>query len=232
MPYTEAKEHTQGRLNALFADPYRAFENETDERQLHVHVMLYMLLARPMARGTMTLRVIHGWENGSFEPDDLQHLDYPLHTLEDFKRAARDFEQAAKQNAPLPAEDSDILATPLAHAIAEAQAEGQIVTEDIIATPARWPAFEGGLALYTLFKMYHRLVYGEDDAYRCSQCQTPHGPREIHEFHLEEGEFALLVPLSSDTNAKEAPGLLVLHESQLQPIEKLLEDSVSLLHDF
>ena len=232
MSYTEAKEHTQGRLNALFADPYRAFENETDERQLHVHVMLYMLLARPMSRGTMTLRVIHGWENGGFEPDDLQHLDYPLHTLEDFKRAAREFEQAAKQNASLPAEGPAILATPLANAIAEAQAEGQVVTDDIKTTPARWPAFEGGLALYTLFKMYHRLVYGEDDVYRCSQCQTPHGLREIHEFHLEEGEFALLVPLSSDANAKEAPGLLVLHESQLQPIEKLLEESVSLLHDF
>ncbi|RUR33617.1 hypothetical protein [Vreelandella nanhaiensis] len=232
MSYTEAKEHTQGRLNALFADPYRAFENQTDERLLHVHVMLYMLLARPMSRGNMTLRVIHGWENGGFEPDDLQHLDYPLHTLEDFKRAARDFEQAAKQNAPLPTENLSILATPLANAIAEAQAEGQVVMDDIKTTPARWPAFEGGLALYTLFKMYHRLVYGEDDVYRCSQCQTPHGPREIHEFHLEEGEFALLVPLSNDANAKEAPGLLVLHESQLQPIEKLLEESVSLLHDF
>ena len=230
MSYTEAKEHTQGRLHALFADPYRAFENNTDERQLHVRVMLYMLLARPMARGDMTLRVIHGWENGGFEPDDLQHADYALHDLADFKRIVKYFEKAAKQNTPLPSENPTVLADPLAHAIADAKAEGQMLADDIQKTPASWPAFEGGLALYTLFKMYHRLVYGEDDVYRCSQCQTPHGPREIHEFHLEEGEFALLVPLSGQV--KESPSLLVLHESQLDPIEKLLEESFNLLQDF
>ncbi|MBZ5486265.1 hypothetical protein HW452_01825 [Halomonas aquamarina] len=232
MSYTEAKEHTRGRLNALFADPYRAFENDTEERLLHLHVMLYMLLARPMARGHVTLRVIHGWENGGFAPEDLHHVDYPLNTLEDFKRAAIDFEQAAKRNAPLPAENSAILATPLANAIADAQAEGQELIEDIQTMPARWPAFEGGLALYTLFKMYHRLVYGEDDVYRCSQCQTPHGLREIHEFHVEEGEFALLVPPTQQEDRQASPSLLVLHESQLRPLERLLEESVSLLRDF
>lgn len=230
MSYTEAKEHTQGRLNTLFADPYRAFENNTDERQLHVRVMLYMLLARPMSRGDMTLRVIHGWENGSCEPGDLQHADYVLNTLDDVKRAVKDFDQATKQNAPLPSEDPAILAMPLANVIADAKAEGQEVTDDIPKTPERWSALEGGLALYTLFKMYHRLVYGEDDVYRCSQCQTALGPREIHEFHLEESEFALLVPLVGQP--KEAPSLLVLHESQLKPIEKLLEESLSQLNDF
>ncbi len=73
--------------------------------------------------------------------------------------------------------------------------------------------------------MYHRLVYGEDDTYRCSQCETPHGLREIHEFHLEEGEFALLAPLNDE---QDAPYLLVLHESQLEPIEQLLRDSLPL----
>ena len=44
MTYSEAKEHTPGRLHELFADPYRAFENDTDERQLHIRVMLHTLL--------------------------------------------------------------------------------------------------------------------------------------------------------------------------------------------
>ena len=229
MSYSEAKEHTPGRLHELFADPYRAFENDTDERQLHVRIMLHTLLARPMQRGQVTLRVIHGWENGGFEPADLQHADFTLHSLKDFDVAVERFAKAARQNAPLPADSTAILAAPLADAIADAQAEGKSLTEDILETPARWPAFEGGLALYTLFKMYHRLVYGEDDTYRCSQCDTPHGPREIHEFHLEEGEFALLAPI---VEQPEAPYLLVLHESQLGPIEQLLASSLPLFEHF
>lgn len=124
MSYDEAKEHTSGRLNELFADPYRAFENDTDERQLHIRIMLHMLLARPMTRGQVTLRVIHGWENGSFEPEDLQHRDYAIHSVADFKRAVQDFVNASKLNTPLPADNDDILATPLADAIAEAEADG------------------------------------------------------------------------------------------------------------
>lgn len=225
MSYSEAREHTPGRLHALFADPYRAFENDTDERQLHIRIMLHALLARPIARGQITLRVIHGWENGGFEPADLQHADFHLNSLADFHAAAARFTAANQQNAPLPADGSAILAEPLADAIAEAEAEGLVLNEDIRETPARWKTFEGGLALYTLFKMYHRLVYGEDDTYRCSQCETPHGLREIHEFHLEEGEFALLAPLNDEPDA---PYLLVLHESQLEPIEQLLRDSLPL----
>ncbi|MFP3341379.1 hypothetical protein R0J87_02580 [Halomonas sp. SIMBA_159] len=225
MSYSEAKEHTPGRLHELFADPYRAFENDTDERQLHIRIMLHTLLARPMQRGQVTLRVIHGWENGGFEPADLQHADFPLRSLEDFDIAVDRFAKAAQQNAPLPADDTAILAAPLAHAIADAQAEGKSLTDEIREIPARWPAFEGGLALYTLFKMYHRLVYGEDDTYRCSQCDTPHGPREIHEFHMEEGEFALLAPINEQP---EAPYLVVLHESQLGPIKQLLTSSLPL----
>lgn len=230
MSYDEAKEHTSGRLNELFAAPYRAFENDTDERQLHIRIMLHMLLARPMTRGQVTLRVIHGWENGSFEPEDLQHRDYAIHSVADFKRAVQDFVNASKLNTPLPADNDDILATPLADAIAEAEADGQELNDDIRQTPSRWPAFDGGLALYTLFKMYHRLVYGEDDTYRCSQCMTPLGMREIHEFHLEEGEFALLVPPAAQFMHEDS--LLVLHESQLDPIEQLLEQSLPLFDNF
>jgi hypothetical protein len=229
MSYSEAKEHTPGRLHELFADPYRAFENDTDERQLHIRVMLHTLLARPMKRGQVTLRVIHGWENGGFEPADLQHADFTLHSLPDFDAAVTRFATAAEKNAPLPADQTAILAEPLADAIADAEADGNALTDDIRETPARWPAFEGGLALYTLFKMYHRLVYGEDDTYRCSQCDTPHGPREIHEFHLEEGEFALLVPISEE---QDAPYLLVLHESQLGPIAQLLSESLPLFERY
>ncbi|MBR9905482.1 MAG: hypothetical protein GYB15_17565 [Gammaproteobacteria bacterium] len=230
MSHNEAKEHTPGRLNELFADPYRAFENDTDERQLHIRIMLHMLLARPMTRGQMTLRVIHGWENGGFEPEDLQHVDYPLGGVADFKRAVKDFEHASKHNTPLPADKDAILAAPLADAIAGAEAEGQDLSSEIRETPARWPSFEGGLALYTLFKMYHRLIYGEDDNYRCSQCMTPLGMREIHEFHLEEGEFALLVPPADEF--MHGQSLLVLHESQLDPIEQLLEESLPLFDNF
>jgi len=78
--------------------------------------------------------------------------------------------------------------------------------------------------------MYHRLVYGEDEAYRCAQCYTPNGLREIHEFHLEEGEFALLVPTGNHFITE--PSLLVLHESQLDPIERLLEESLPIFEDF
>ncbi|SER89322.1 hypothetical protein SAMN04487958_10472 [Vreelandella subterranea] len=230
MRYTEAKEHTPGRLHALFADPYNAFENDTDERQLHLHIALYLLLARPMERSLMTLRVIHGWENGGFEPADLQHVDYAIKTVADFKRAVKDFTQASKDNVAFPADEDALLEAPLDDAIANAEADGQTLDAETRTIPARWPAFEGGLALYTLFKMYHRLVYGEDEAYRCTQCYTADGLREMHEFHLEEGEFALLVPTGKHFASE--PSMLVLHESQLDPIERLLEESLPLFQDF
>lgn len=59
---------------------------------------------------------------------------------------------------------------------------------------------------------------------------TALGLREIHEFHLEEGEFALLTPLAA--HVKDQPYLLVLHESQLDPIEQLLEESLPLFDNF
>ncbi|WP_447893891.1 hypothetical protein [Vreelandella sp. GE22] len=226
MTFTEAKEHVNGRLHGLFAAPYQAFENNTPERELHIKVALYMLLGRPMTRGQVTLRIVHGWENGGCEPNDLEHIDYPLASLEDFRAAASGFGQS-RQSTPQPSNEGALLARPLSEAIANAVAKGVALDDDIQTTPARWPAFEGGLSLYTQFKMYHRLVYGEDDTYRCSLCETAEGLREIHEFHLEEGEFALLTPLSEQRGGGKT--LLILHESQLGPIEQLFEQSLPLL---
>lgn len=226
MHHFEAKEHTPGRLHTLFADPYRAFNNDTDERQLHIRVMLHILFAQPLQQSSVILRVIHGWENGSFEPSELKHIDYSLTSLDDLHRVTNEFSQASQQRRPLPAEDTLLLAAPLVNLFDHAETAGSSVTEATRHTPARWPNLQGGLALYTLFKMYHRLVYGEDDDYRCSQCETPDGLRELHEFHIEEGEFALLTPATHQTPS--APTILVLHAAQLGPIEQLLRRSLPL----
>ncbi|MFG6667020.1 hypothetical protein ACGK9R_07910 [Halomonas sp. HNIBRBA4712] len=227
MPFAEAKEHVHGRLHGLFADPYRAFENSAQERELHVKVALYMLLGKPMAQGLVTLRIIHGWENGGCDPADLAHIDSPLISLEAFRAAASAFDQRSREDALSVSRQGVLLAEPLAAAIKAATARGETVEDGTRATPARWPAFEGGLALYTQFKMYHRLVYGEDERYRCSLCDTALGRREIHEFHLEEGEFALLTPPAGEAESGET--LLVLHESQLEQIERLFEQSLPLM---
>ena len=226
MRYNEAKEHTSGRLHDLFADPYRAFDNERHERQLHIRVMLYQLAVLPMQRGLLTLRVIHGWQNGGCEPGDLQYVEYPLNELADLQRVSAIFHASTRQASSFPVTDDTLLAAPLAQAIADAQANGISLDHDTRNHPARWPEFGGGLALYTLFKMYHRLTYSEDDAYRSSQCHTSAGVREIHEFHLEEGEFAFLTPLERDFISENST--LVLHESQLEPFEKLLAESLPL----
>ncbi|MFI0471905.1 hypothetical protein ACGLWX_04175 [Halomonas sp. HMF6819] len=226
MNQTEAKEHVQGRLHALFADPYRAFDNDIPERELHIKVALYVLLARPIARGLVTLRIVHGWENGNDDPAALAHIDYPLASLDDFRAAASGFKGARP---PAPSNAGALLAEPLADALTHAREQGLTLEPGIERAPARWPAFEGGLTLYTQFKMYHRLVYGEDDSYRCSLCQTAQGAREIHEFHLEEGEFALLAPQKSE--AYSAKTLLILHESQLDQIERLFEQCLPLADD-
>ncbi|GAA3895004.1 hypothetical protein GCM10022228_02630 [Halomonas cibimaris] len=222
MHYTEAKEHVQGRLHDLFSDPYAAFDNDSQERLLHIRVMLYLLAFCPMERGLLTLRVLHGWENGNDDPQALICTDYPLGSLEAFNAAVADFygERSATSH--------PLLGPPLAQAIATARRGGQPLDDAIIAHPASWPAFAHGLTLYTLFKMYHRLVYGEDDFYRSSRCQTDAGLREIHEFHLEEGEFAFLLPPHSAAAREETR--LILHESQLKPFQQLLEDTTSLFH--
>ncbi|WP_104203953.1 hypothetical protein [Billgrantia saliphila] len=220
MPFTEAKEHAPGRLHAIFADPYSAFDNLTTERQLHLRIALQALVCEPMANERLTLRVIHGWENGGFEPADLAHRDHRIASLADLDRARDSYRQALEQAAPIPRDDASLLARPLAEAIDAAEDAGQELDEPTRTIPARWPAFSGGLTLYTFFKVYHRLTYGEDDAYRSIHCQTPAGPREIHEFHLEEGEFAVVRP------AGDEPGnsVLVLHVSQLEPVLMLLEE--------
>lgn len=220
MHYTEAREHTQGRLHELFSDPYEAFDNDSQERLLHLRVMLYMFVARPMARELLTLRVIHGWQNGGCEPADLVCTEYPVSSLEAFNQAVTDFNETHR------VPSRSLFTQPLEKALAAARANGQTLDDDIERHPARWPAFEHGLVLYTMFKMYHRLVYGEDDFYRSSQCHLAAGLREIHEFHLEEGEFACLIPQGKTFTQEES--VLVLHQSQLEPIKQLLEDNLPL----
>ncbi|PMR72880.1 hypothetical protein [Billgrantia endophytica] len=219
MTYNEAKEHAPGRLHAIFADPYTAFDNQVIERQLHLRVAIDVLLLQPMARGRLTLRVIHGWENGGFEPADLKHSDRPIGSLEDLRRVTEHYRQAFEALEPPPRDETSLLAEPLANAIDAAEAKGQAVDEETRTIPARWPAFEHGLALYTFFKVYHRLTYGEDDTYRSAHCLTPDGVREIHEFHLEEGEFAVAAPAEGSTDDT----VLILHKSQLKPVLQLLE---------
>ncbi|UYG02956.1 hypothetical protein OCT51_17440 [Halomonas sp. LR3S48] len=219
MSFSEAKEHAPGHLHQIFADPYSAFDNLAIERQLHLRVALQALVCEPMASGRLTLRVIHGWENGGFEPADLAHGDYRIASLDDLARVSAEHQQAIDNAAPLPRDNASLLAKPLADAIAAAEAKGPLLDEETRTIPARWPAFDQGLTLYTFFKVYHRLTYGEDDAYRSIHCRTPEGPREIHEFHLEEGEFAVIRPTD------DAPGdsVLALHVSQLEPVRMLLE---------
>ncbi|KGE78839.1 hypothetical protein CVH10_07985 [Halomonas sp. ND22Bw] len=219
MPFTEAKEHAPGCLHRIFAEPYAAFDNGVPERQLHLRIALQALLEAPMREGRLTLRVIHGWENGGCAPEDLRHGDHALGMTADLRAIAERYQQALDRLAPLPGEADSLLAEPLAGAIASAEADGLEVDSETRDNPARWPAFPRGLSLYTFFKVYHRLTYGEDEAYRSIRCNTPEGSREIHEFHLEEGEFAIVRP------ADDEPGecVLVLHVGQLEPLSELLE---------
>nr|WP_089714098.1 hypothetical protein [Halomonas daqiaonensis] len=221
MPYTEAKEHVPGRLHAIFIDPYSAFENAATERLLHLRVATQALVLAPMRDARLVLRVIHGWANGSFEPSELCHSDHRLGSLAEFCRVADDYQNAFENLKPLPRDAASLLAEPLERAIAAAEANGQALEEETCTIPARWPAFPQGLTLYTFFKVYHRLTYGEDDTYRSVLCQTADGPREIHEFHLEEGECAVVAPREGEIG----DSVLILHESQLRPILRLMEES-------
>ncbi len=221
MPFNEAKEHAPGRLHAIFAEPYTAFDNLVTERLLHLRVAVQALIGAPLAEGRLVLRVIHGWENGGFEPADLKHSDHRLGSLSDLRGVAEAYRHAFERQQPLPRDDASLLAEPLGRAIEGAEANGQALDEATRTIPARWPAFKEGLTLYTFFKVYHRLTYGEDDSYRAIHCHTPQGPREIHEFHLEEGEFAVVVPCEGESG----DSVLLLHESQLAPVLQLLEES-------
>ena len=223
MPFNEAKEHAPGRLHTIFADPYSAFDNLAMERLLHLRVAMQALLGEPMGAGRLVLRVIHGWENGSFEPADLAHSDHRLGSLAALGSVADVYHSAFEAQRPLPRDDDSLLAEPLARAIAAAEADGQALDEETRTIPARWPAFPHGLELYTFFKVYHRLTYGEDDPYRAIHCQTSRGLREIHEFHLEEGEFAIVVPAEGESD----DSFLLLHESQLMSIHQLLGEAFS-----
>jgi hypothetical protein len=223
MPYTEAKEHSPGHLHRLFVDPYSAFDNATTERLLHLRVAMEELLGVPLRRGQLVLRVIHGWENGGCDPEDLTHADHPVGAFDELRRAEASYQQALEQLSPWPGRTGELLAAPLAHAIQAAEAQGASLDEQVRQAPSRWPSFKDGLWLYTLFKMYHRLTYGEDDPYRVSRIHQPSGESEIHEFHLEEGEFAVIRP----AEATAGEHLLVLHPSQLTPVIDLLEQTES-----
>lgn len=226
MHYTEASEHTTGRLHALFANPYQAFDNQNSERLLHIHVMLHLLALLPLQRGQLVIRVIHGWQNGGCDPYELRHTDVSLSSLEDLQPIIMAFEAASRDLTPFPGESAALLGAPLGTAIEAARGDGQMIDANIHDHPSRWPEFNGGLTLYTLFKMYHRLVYGEDEPYRSSRCMTELGQREIHEFHLEEGEFAFLSPPGIEADTQRT--LVVLHHSQLAPFERLLGDGMAL----
>lgn len=223
MPYTEAKEHAPGRLHGIFVDPYSAFDNMTTERLLHLRVAMQALIGRPLAGGKLILRVIHGWENGGCDPTELRHTDYPIASLEELRDIEALHRRALVELTPWPGTAGELLAAPLAEAIRTAESQGLALDQETRQTPSRWPAFRHGLWLYTLFKAYHRLTYGEDDPYRASRVRLPAGEREVHEFHLEEGEFAVIAP------ADGAPGehLLVLHPSQLAPVLALLEEALA-----
>ncbi len=220
MPYTEAKEHAPGRLHTLFTDPYSAFDNEVVERRLHLRVALQALLDKPGREGRLALRVLHGWANGEADPQSLAHSDHPLTQRGDLLPVVARYQAAIDEQQPLPREAETLLAEPLMEAIAAAEARGQEIDAETRANPAHWPSFERGLGLYTFFKVYHRLTYGEDESYRVARCETPEGPREIHEFHLEECEFAVVTGIEGNDKTRVT---LLVHVGALAPLADLVE---------
>lgn len=220
MPYHEAKEHAPGRLHALFTDPYSAFDNDVVERRLHLRVALRALLDGPGREGRLTLRVLHGWANGEADPQHLAHSDHSLTRRGDLLPVVAHYQAAIDEQQPLPGEAGTLLAEPLMAAIATAEARGQEIDAETRANPAHWPSFERGLSLYTFFKVYHRLTYGEDERYRVARCETPEGPREIHEFHLEECEFAVVTGIEGDDKSRV---VLLVHAGALAPLAAFVE---------
>jgi len=218
MPFTEAKEHAPGRLHEIFADPYSAFDNMTTERLLHLRVAIAELVERPIRQGSLVLRVIHGWENGGCSPEALCHRDYRIDSLDSLCSIEARLHEALECQTGCEGPDSELLAKPLADAIRRAEQNGMTIDKETRQTPSRWPSFTDGLWLYTLFKVYHRLIYGEDDPYRSIQLRLPEGEREIHEFHLEEGEFAVIKPIEG----AQGDSMLMLHPSQLPSVLMLL----------
>lgn len=223
MTYIEAKEHAPGHLHEIFVDPYSAFDNATTERLLHLRVAMGALIGRPLTEGRLCLRVMHGWENGGCDPEALRNSDHIVGSLDELHSVEALYRCALERQASWPGEAGELLARPLAEAIRAAEEEGLTLDAASCQTPSRWPAFRHGLWLYTLFKVYHRLTYGEDDSYRACRLHLPAGEREVHEFHLEEGEFAVIAPVSGAS----ADHLLVLHPSQLAPVLTLLEESLA-----
>ncbi|MAY71787.1 hypothetical protein [Halomonas litopenaei] len=212
MSYHEAKEHAPGRLHRLFSSPYTAFDNQTSERRLHLLLALNLLVFAPMRQGRLTLRLLDGWENGDCEQHRLHFRDADIHRPQDLVNAT-----PHTQSRPL-------LAPTLEEALSGAEANAMGLDSDIRLHPAKWPAFPGGLSLYTRYKVCHRLIYGEDDSYRSIRCETPAGLREIHEFHLEEGDFAVSLPHEDSPADSDDTVGLVLHAAQRSAITHWLAD--------
>lgn len=225
----EAREHVPGRLHEIFAEPYTAFDNDSVERLLHIHIMLHVLVVRPMRRGHLMLRVIHGWENGGFAPEDLKQAEYPLPDFGAYQSVADLFNDAATRLEAPPSDAGSPLIDALQSCIEAAKAEGKSIKNETLENPARWPELPNGLSVYTVFKIYNRLVYGEDDAYRSSRCTCPDGIREIHEFHLEEAEFAIIIPPGPQHKTENT--VIVMHDSQLAPFASLFALSIPLFEN-
>ncbi|MDT0500480.1 MULTISPECIES: hypothetical protein [unclassified Halomonas] len=221
MPFTEAKEHAPGRLHRIFTDPYTAFGNMATERLLHLQVALAELVTRPLRQRTLLVRLIHGWENGECAPESLRHGDYRLGSLDELRALEAHHRETFEYQADDTGNPGELLARPLVKAIERAEQAGLAIDEETRHNPSRWPAFTDGLALYTLFKVYHRLIYGEDAPYRSIHLRLAEGEREVHEFHLEEGEFAVITPCGNT----EGESLLMLHPSQLPSMLRLLENT-------
>ncbi|MBY5923833.1 MULTISPECIES: hypothetical protein [unclassified Halomonas] len=210
MPYSEAKEHAPCRLHRLFTSPYTAFDNQANERQLHLLLALQTLLFGPLEQGRLTLRLLDGWQNGDCQPHTLVYQDIDIRRPEDLATAS-----PAMPWRPL-------LSTTLEESLSQALEDDVALPDDIRHTPARWPAFAGGLSLYTRYKVCHRLIYGEDDSYRSIRCETPAGLREIHEFHLQEGDFAISLPHADAKDGSDDTVGLVAHGSQRQLLARWL----------
>ena len=74
--------------------PYTAFDNPVTERLLHLRVACQALVGGPLTEESLVLRVIHGWENGGFAPEDLKHSDQRLESLADLRRVTETYRLA------------------------------------------------------------------------------------------------------------------------------------------
>ncbi|WP_240724611.1 hypothetical protein [Halomonas borealis] len=60
------------------------------------------------------------------------------------------------------------------------------------------------------------MIHNWDNACRPIRCATPEGTHQIHELHLEEGEFAMVLPVGGALGNS----MLLLHKSQLELLDE------------